>query len=120
MIQEHTKEISKKLGKSDFKASNGHLESFRKWYQIVFNEVCGEPDGGSEETATNWIAKFPSITDRYELTGTANGDETGLLSHALSSKTLCSKNKKHSGEKLCKEQVTVLLCSFMTGEMETH
>jgi hypothetical protein len=42
MIQEHANEVVEKLGKSEFKPSNGWLESFRKRHQIVFNEVCGE------------------------------------------------------------------------------
>jgi hypothetical protein len=32
------KEVAKKLDKSEFRTSNGGLQSFRKRHQIVFNE----------------------------------------------------------------------------------
>ena len=42
MVEEYAKKIAQKLGKTEFKASNGWMESFRKRYQIIFNELCGE------------------------------------------------------------------------------
>lgn len=36
--QEYAKEMGKQLDRSEFRASNGRLESFRKRHQIVFNE----------------------------------------------------------------------------------
>jgi hypothetical protein len=53
----------KKMGKCDFKASNGWLGTFRKWRQIVFKEVCGDCGDVSEKTVANWVSKFPSIMD---------------------------------------------------------
>jgi hypothetical protein len=51
MIQDHAKEVAKKPHKSDFAVSNGCLESFRKWNQIVLNDVYGESGDFTEETS---------------------------------------------------------------------
>jgi hypothetical protein len=104
MLQEHAKEVTEKLRKSEFKALNGWLESFRKRHQIVFNEVCGESEDVCGETVADWVAKLPSIMDGYEPKDIANGDETGLFSRALPRKTLCLKGERCSGGKHCKER----------------
>jgi len=50
------KKAANKLGKSEFQASNA---SFRKRYQIVFNELCGEAGDVCDETITHCFAILP-------------------------------------------------------------
>ena len=88
MVQEYAKKVTRKLGKTEFKASNGWLESFRKRHQVVFNELCGESSDVNSETVEEWVAKLPSIIQGYEPQNIANGDETGLFFRALLNKLL--------------------------------
>jgi len=118
MVQEYAKQVAQKMGKTEFKASNGWLESFRKRHQIVFNELCGESSDVNSETIEECVAKLPSIIQGYGPEKIANSDETGLFFRALPNKSLCLKGEKCSGGKLCKERLTVFLCGFISGEME--
>jgi len=101
MVQEYAKKFGKKLGKTEFKAYNGWLESFRKRHPIVFNELCGESSDVNSETIEEWVAKLPSIIQGYEPENIANGDVTGLFFRAPPNKSLCLKVGKCSGGKLC-------------------
>ena len=38
----NAQEVAKTMGKSEFRASNGWLESFRQRHQVAFNEVYGD------------------------------------------------------------------------------
>jgi len=118
MVQEHAKKVTQKLRKTEFKTSNGWLESFCKRYQIVFNEIRGESSDVNSETIEEWVAKLPSIIQGYEPENIANGDATGLFFCTLPNKSLCLKGEKCSVGKLCKARLTLFLCGFMSGEME--
>jgi hypothetical protein len=100
-VQQYVK-VATKLGKSEFTASTAGLESFRKRPQIVFNEVCGEACDVCEETVVDLVPKLCSVTDGYDPKCIANGDETGLFFRALTRKTMCLKDERYSGNKLCK------------------
>jgi len=118
MVQKYAKKVTQKLGKTEFKASNGWLESFCKRHQIVFNELYGESSVVNSETIEERVAKLPSIIQGYETENIVKGDETGLFFCALPNKSLCLKGEKCLGGKLCKERLTVFLSGFMSGEME--
>ena len=72
MVQEYAKQVAQKVGKTEFKTSNGWLESFRKRHQIVFNELCGESSDVNSETTEERVAKLPSIIQGYGYEVTAS------------------------------------------------
>ncbi|KAJ4427113.1 hypothetical protein ANN_24728 [Periplaneta americana] len=53
MIQAKVLEFAAELGDSEFKASNGWLEKFRKRHDIKFRSICGESSSVDMETVTN-------------------------------------------------------------------
>ena len=61
MVQEYAKKVTQKLGKTEFKASNIWLGSFRKRHEIVFNKLCGGSSDVNSETIEELVAKLPSI-----------------------------------------------------------
>lgn len=58
LVQEHAKEVNKKLGKSEFRACNGWLGSFRNRRQIVISERlwinCGRLVCQNSTPCMNW------------------------------------------------------------------
>lgn len=118
LIQTEALETARKLGKHNFKASNGWLESFKHRHNIVFNAVCGEANDVDMQTVADWKGKIEDLVAGYEPRNVYNGDETGLFFRVLPSKTLTVRGDKCTGGKLSKERLTLFICANMAGEIE--
>jgi hypothetical protein len=118
LIQIKALETAKKLGKHNFKASSGWLESFKHRHNIVFNAMCGEANDVDMQTAADWKRKIEDLVAGYESRNVYNGDETGLFFRVLRSKTFTVRGDKCTGGKLSKERLTLFICANMTGEIE--
>jgi len=74
LIQTEALEAAKKLGKNNFKASNGWLESFKQRHNIVFKAVCGEANDVDMQTVADWKGKIEDLVAGYEPRNVYNGD----------------------------------------------
>ena len=63
---EKAKEISEKLGKSDFKGSRGWLDKWKKTYNVKQLKICGESGDVQGETIDSWKERLPEIIQGYE------------------------------------------------------
>ena len=79
LLQEKAKTIAVNLNISEFHASNGWLESFRKKNGIKFGQICGEAASVCQETIENWKNRISIKIEGYEAKDIANGDETALF-----------------------------------------
>uniref|UniRef100_A0A8C4RRF5 Tigger transposable element-derived protein 4 n=1 Tax=Erpetoichthys calabaricus TaxID=27687 RepID=A0A8C4RRF5_ERPCA len=108
LLQAKAEEFAKELGHSEFKASNGWLDKFKKRHGIVFNRLCANQV--LLTMTANWFqSTLPSILEEYEAKDVFNADETGLFYRCLPNKTLLFKGQSCSGGKLSKERITVLV-----------
>ena len=83
MLQEKAKRASEELGDSEFTASNGWLDRFKKRFNIKSKVISGEAGGVREETVTSWQECLPNISSGYYPEDIFNMDETGQFFRAL-------------------------------------
>ena len=117
-IQEQAKLFAKKLGRDEFRASNGWLESFKNRHAIVWNSVSGESNDVDMSLVDDWKSKIGSLLEGYKPEDVYNCDETGLFFRALPNKTFAQKGDRCVGGKMSKERLTVLVCGNMRGDLE--
>lgn len=116
LLQEKAEIYSKSLGFSDFKASNGWLEKFKRRHDLVFKKVCGESASVNIETCHSWInERLKGLLSVYEPENVFNADETALFYKCLPDKTLAFRDEKCHGGKQSKERLTILLAANMSG-----
>ncbi|CAI6367554.1 unnamed protein product [Macrosiphum euphorbiae] len=118
IIQTKARQIAEQMSVTEFKASNGWLESLKNRHNIVWHQICGESNSVDVKNVDEWKVKVKLIIEGYEPKNIYNGDETGLFFRALPSKTLSVKSEECKGGKLSKERLTVFLCANMEGEFE--
>ena len=109
ILQEKALQFSKELELTDFRASNGWLDSWKHKFSIAHFKVCGESCDMNMDTVNDFQSRIDTIVRDYKPQDISNCDETGLFFRALPDKTLAQKKSACKGGKIAKERLTVLL-----------
>ena len=76
-------QMSEELGDSEFTASNGWLDRFKKRFNIKSKVISGEAGGVREDTVTSWQERLPNILSGYFPENIFNMDKTAQFFQAL-------------------------------------
>ena len=112
------KEIATRFGISDFKGSNGWLESWKTRYNIKKVAISGESGDVSGATVKSWKERLPEILRGYSKKDVYNLDETGCFWRALPTSGFGEKGKKCAGGKQKKQRFTIAFLVNATGYKE--
>jgi hypothetical protein len=116
ILQEQALQFSKELELTDFRASNGWLDSWKHKCSIAHFKVCGESGDVNMDTVNDFQSRIDTIVRDYKPQDMFNCDETGLFFRALPDKTLAQKKSACKGGKIAKERLTVMFCCSASGE----
>ena len=116
MLKAKACELSQKLGRSDFKASNGWFDRFKHRCGLSFHAMCGESSAVGEELISEWQSKtLPDLLSKFETKDVFNADETGLFYRLLPDKTWSLKGDTCHGGKKSKDRLSVMVAANMDG-----
>ncbi|KAL4103218.1 hypothetical protein QTP88_010049 [Uroleucon formosanum] len=117
LLRQKAEELAEKMGKVDFKATEGWFHRWKKRENICFQKMHGEQGDADFTGAHFWLEnEWPSLISEFSPSDVFNADETGLYFRALPEHTYVLQNDKAKGTKSCKERITILCCASMTGE----
>ncbi|XP_023314333.1 tigger transposable element-derived protein 6-like [Trichogramma pretiosum] len=107
--------LAEKLGKKNFKATDGWLSRWRSRENIVYRKIHGEQGEADTIGANHWLTnEWPKLHKEYRPNDIFNADETGLYFRALPEHTYALKSENTNEFKISKQRITVLCCASMS------
>ena len=119
MQQEKAPQFAKDLGNTEYRASNGWLESFCKHNNVAFYLKSGEKADVDIAVIEDWKKRLPIFLEGYNPCDIFNMNETGLFFCTTEDKTLHQKGQEFSGGKKAKMRLTISLCTNIVVDKET-
>ncbi|XP_054706997.1 tigger transposable element-derived protein 4-like [Uloborus diversus] len=114
ILREKAENFGKQLGFTDFKASSGWFENFKKRNNITFYKVCGESGSVSQEVCEEWKGSLSSILKEYDDKDVFNADETEKMKPVMIGKS--KKPRCFAGVKSFPVDYEANTKSWMTAE----
>lgn len=116
ILSEKAEALARRLGKLDFKATDGWLNRWKVRNNIVFKRAHGEAQSADIIGASSWRAStIPNFLSEYRPEEIYNADDTGLYYRATPDGSLVFRKAALSGSKKAMERLTVLVCANMSG-----
>jgi len=112
------KEIAERLGKDEFKGSNGWLEKWKRKYNVKQLTVSGESGDVSGATVDSWKERLPEVLQGYAKRDIWNLDETGVFWKALPERGFVQKGRSCKGGKKSKQRFTIAFIANADGGKE--
>lgn len=113
MLKTKAEEVAKKLGNTEFKASEGWLTNWKRRNEITFKTECGESGSVDPKSAADWMLSLDPILREYDPRNIFNADETGLFFKCEPQNTFAFKSDPCFGGKRSKERVSILVGANM-------
>ncbi len=114
-LVEKAKEIALRLGKKEFKGSNGWLEIRFNIRRLKVNDESGDVQG---VTVDSWKEHLQEIIQGYVKDDIWNMDETGVFWKALPDRGFGVKGKECKGGKKCKQRIIIAFFVNASGNKE--
>ena len=109
LVKEKAGELAAKLGKNDFKATDGWFSRLKKREGLQHKKLHGEGQSADFVSREEWLENlWPTIRDGYFDKDIWNADESGIFYRALPDSTLTFRHDSAKGIKKMKDAASPL------------
>ncbi len=116
IVQAQALKYATMLKQTEFKASSGWLDGFKKRQQLSWKSIVGQAGLVDTDVTENYVNRvLPKLIENYEAKDIFNADETALFYKATPEKTLYYKQLPANHVKTEKERLSMLFCANMDG-----